>query len=314
MAKKGIKKAPTKVEEKTMKALAKKASGLGAKKGNKRLQAITNRILMDLFKTMQDYKITPDEAWSAVSYFSTLGHEAGLLTPGLGIEHFIDLLQDAADAKAGLKGGTPRTIEGPLYIAGAPISDGYARLDDGTDKAEVLMVSGQITGKDGKALRNAVVDVWHANSMGMYSHFDASQSKYNLRRRIRTDADGRYSFRTILPVGYGCPPGGPTETLLKKLGRHSQRPSHVHFFVSAKGHRQLTTQFNLAGDPLTYDDFAFATRNELVADVNRVKDKARIAELELVGPFNEITFDFELQPSKKGAPDSIVRRDRVSIG
>ena len=314
MAKRAVKKAPTKVDDKTMKALAKKASGLGGKKGDKRLQAITNRILLDLFKTMRDFKITPDEAWSAVSYFSSLGHEAGLLTPGLGIEHFIDLLQDAADARAGLKGGTPRTIEGPLYIAGAPISDFYARLDDGTDKAEVLMVSGRVTGKNGKPLRNAVVDVWHANSMGMYSHFDPSQSKYNLRRRIRTDADGRYSFRTIMPVGYGCPPGGPTENFLKKIGRHAKRPSHVHFFVSAKGHRQLTTQFNLANDPLTYDDFAFATRDGLVVDVNRVKDKPRIVELELSGPFNEITFDFELQPNKKGAPETIIHRDRVSIG
>jgi catechol 1,2-dioxygenase len=213
------KKPPTKVDDKTIKALAKKASGLGGKKGNKRLQAITNRILLDLFKTMQDFKITPDEAWAAVSYFSRLGPEAGLLTPGLGIEHFIDLLQDAADARAGIKGGTPRTIEGPLYIAGAPISDGFARLDDGTDKAEVFFVSGRVTGKAGKPLRNAVVDVWHANSLGMYSHFDPSQPKYNLRRRIRTNADGRYSFRTIMPVGYGCPPGGPTETFLKHLGR-----------------------------------------------------------------------------------------------
>jgi catechol 1,2-dioxygenase len=314
MAGRMTKKAPVTVEEKTIKALAKKASGLGGKTGDKRLQAITNRILLDLFETMQDFKVTPDEAWSAVSYFSSLGPEAGLLTPGLGIEHFIDLLQDAADARAGLKGGTPRTIEGPLYIAGAPISDGYARLDDGTDKAEVLMVSGRVTGKNGKPVADAMVDVWHANSMGMYSHFDPSQSKYNLRRRIRTDADGRYSFRSIMPVGYGCPPGGPTETYLKKLGRHANRPSHVHFFVSAKGHRQLTTQFNLANDPLTYDDFAFATRDELVADVNRVKDKARFAALDLTGPFNEITFDFELQPNKKGAPDSIVHRDRVSIG
>lgn len=314
MAKRAVKKVPTKVEEKTMKALAKKASGLGGKKGDKRLQAITNRILLDLFKTMQDFKITPDEAWSAVSYFGSLGHEAGLLTPGLGIEHFIDLLQDAADAKAGLKGGTPRTIEGPLYIAGAPISDGFARLDDGTDKADILIVSGRVTSNTGKPLANAVVDIWHANSMGNYSHFDPSQSKYNLRRRIRTDKEGRYRFRTIMPVGYGCPPGGPTETFLKKLGRHAKRPSHVHYFVSAKGHRQLTTQFNLAGDPLTYDDFAFATRDGLVADVNHVNDKARIAELGLDGPYNEITFNFELQPNKKGAPKSIVRRDRVSIG
>jgi catechol 1,2-dioxygenase len=248
-ARKSAKKAATKVDSKIMVKLAKKASGLGGKKGNKRLQAITNRILLDLFKTMQDFKVTPDEAWSAVSYFGSLGHEAGLLTPGLAIEHFIDLLQDAADARAGLKGGTPRTIEGPLYIAGAPISDGFARLDDGKDDAPVLYVTGTIRGKNGRPLANAVVDVWHANSMGMYSHFDQSQSKFNLRRRIRTDRNGVYSFRTIMPVGYGCPPGGPTETFLKKLGRHAKRPSHVHFFVSAPGHRQLTTQFNSSPRP-----------------------------------------------------------------
>lgn len=304
-------KAATKVSGATIAELARKASGLD-KRGNKRLQLITNRILTDLFKAMQELEVTPDEAWGAVSYFSKLGPEAGLLTPGLGIEHFLDLLQDAADARAGLSGGTPRTIEGPLYISGAPLSDGYARLDDGTDKGEVMLVSGRVSDTDGQALPGAIVDVWHANTMGMYSHFDPSQSNFNLRRRIRTDAGGRYSFRTIVPSGYGCPPGGPTETFLKHLGRHAKRPAHVHFFVSAKGHRHLTTQFNLAGDRLTYDDFAFATRDELVVQVKKVKDRARIAELSLDGPFNEAKFDFELQPNKKGAPDTIVHRDRVS--
>ena len=75
----------------------------------------------------------------------------------------------------------------------------------------------------------------------------------------------------------------------------------------------MTTQFNLAGDPLAYDDFASATRNELVAKVRRVKDKPRIAEMDLTAPFNEITFDFKLLPDKKGAPDGMVRRGRVSV-
>ena len=39
-----------------------------------------------------------------------------------GLEHFLDLFMDAKDAEAGLTGGTPRTIEGPLYVAGAPLS------------------------------------------------------------------------------------------------------------------------------------------------------------------------------------------------
>jgi hypothetical protein len=50
MAIRATKKAPIEVDEKTMKALAKKASGLGNNEGNKRLQAITNRILLDLLR------------------------------------------------------------------------------------------------------------------------------------------------------------------------------------------------------------------------------------------------------------------------
>jgi len=292
--------------------LARKASGLNNKKGNKRLQTITNRLLTDLFEAMLDLEITPDEMWAGVSYLSRLGPEAGLLTPGLGIEHFVDLMQDAADARAGATGGTPRTIEGPLYIAGAPLSDGQARLDDGRDGGAGLHVSGHVTNTSGKPLAGAIVDVWHANTMGMYSHFDPTQSKFNLRGRIRTDSEGGYSFRSIVPSGYGCPPGGPTETYLKHLGRHAQRPAHVHFFVSAKGHRHLTTQFNVAGDRLTYDDFAFATRDELVVELKKVKSAARLAELGFKAPAYEAAFDFQLQPSKKGAPDTIVHREHAS--
>jgi len=82
---------------------------------------------------------------------------------------------------------------------------------------------------------------------------------WNLRRRIETDGEGRYRFRSIPPAGYGCPPDGPTRKLLDQLGRHGQRPAHVHFFVSAPDYRQLTTQINIAGDKFLYDDFVFAT-------------------------------------------------------
>src|SRR5258706_8831695 len=38
-----------------------------------------------------------------------------------------------ADAKAGIAAGTPRAIEGPLYVAGAPLFQGEAVLDDDSD-------------------------------------------------------------------------------------------------------------------------------------------------------------------------------------
>ena len=121
----------------------------------------------------------PDEFWAAVDYFNDLGQhmEAGLLTPGLGLEHFLDLRMDAEDKAAGVKQGTPRTIEGPLYVANAPLSKGSARLDDGTDKGEVLFMHGVVRDLDGKPVAGAIVDVWHANTKGMYSFFDKSQSQ-----------------------------------------------------------------------------------------------------------------------------------------
>jgi catechol 1,2-dioxygenase len=55
-----------------------------------------------------------------------------------------------------------------------------------------------------------------------------------------------------------------TEPSLDHLGRHGHRPAHIHFFVSAPGYRKLTTQINIDGDEYLHDDFAFATRDELI--------------------------------------------------
>jgi catechol 1,2-dioxygenase len=195
-----------------------------------------------------------------------------------------------------------------LYIAGAPLSKGEARLDDGTEQGEVLFMDGQVRDMDGKPVAGAVVDVWHANTLGGYSFFDPSQSKYNLRRRIETDADGRYALRTLLPSGYACPPDGQTQKLLDQLGRHGNRPAHIHFFVSAPDYRKLTTQINIDGDTYLHDDFAFATRDGLIPEVRRSADPAEIRARGLNAPFAQITFDFVLHRDVVAAPSTVVTR------
>ncbi|WP_179404946.1 catechol 1,2-dioxygenase [Burkholderia guangdongensis] len=289
------------------------ATGLTNDQGSPRAKQIAHRLLTDLFKAIDDLDITPDEIWSGVAYLNDLGAagEAGLLAAGIGLEHYLDLRMDAADAAAGIATGTSRTIEGPLYVGGAPLSAGSARLDDGTDHGRTLIMHGIVRDLAGKPVANAIVDVWHANTLGMYSFFDKSQSPYNLRRRIRTGADGRYEFRSILPVGYGCPPDGPTQQLLDQIGRHGQRPAHIHFFVSAPGHRQLTTQINIAGDAYLHDDFAFATRDDLIPDVVERRDAAAIQAHGLNEPFVEIAFDFAIAPLGENVTDDVVQRRRV---
>ncbi len=301
------------METREVKDLLTRVSGLDHDKGDARLKRIVHRLVSDLFRTIEEFDVQPDEFWSAMSYLTTLGkaNEVGLLVPGLGIENFLDLRMDEAERRAGLEGGTPRTIEGPLYIAGAPLSRGEARLDDGSEKGQVLFMAGQVRGTDGRPIEGAIVDVWHANTLGGYSFFDPSQPPYNLRRRIETGADGRYRFRSILPSGYSCPPDGPTQKLLDLLGRHGHRPAHIHFFVSAPGYRHLTTQINIDGDPYLHDDFAFATREGLIPEVRRVNDPAAIRERGLGDPFAEITFDFVLNQAVENVPDTVVHREHA---
>jgi catechol 1,2-dioxygenase len=283
---------------------------------NPRVQQVVVRLLGDLCKAIEDLDITPSEFWSGLSYMSAAGaaNELGLLAAGLGLERFLDIRADEAEQKAGLEGGTPRTIEGPLYVAGAPESVGFARLDDGSESgnAEVLFMQGTVFDQDGKPMPGAKVEVWHANLLGNYSFFDQTQSHFNLRRTIVTDDQGRYQFRSIVPVGYGCPPDGTTQQLLDLLGRHGQRPAHIHFFVSAPGHRKLTTQINIDGDELLWDDFAFASREGLVPPITRIGDPAQLDARRLDKPFASIDFDFHLYRETAAAPAADVERPRAA--
>lgn len=289
-------------------------SGLDQSGGNERAKQILHRLLADLYKLIDDFDITPEEYWSAVSVLNALGGQTqfGLLSPGLGFDHYLDMRQDAIDAEAKRTGGTPRTIEGPLYVAGAPEAEGFARMDDGQDTdGETLWLTGQVRDVDGQPVAGAKVEIWHADSKGGYSFFDPTQSDYNLRRTIYTDAEGRYTARSIVPSGYGVPDGSPTDQVLKLLGRHGERPAHIHYFISAPDHQHLTTQINLAGDPYTFDDFAFATREELVIPANRIDDAGEIARRELDGPFSEVVFDIVLAKTDEAALQNRHARPRA---
>ena len=282
---------------------------------DQRVQDVVVRLLTDLFKAIEDLDLTQSEIWKGLEYLTDAGkaNEMGLLAAGLGLEHFLDLRADEADQKAGIQGGTPRTIEGPLYVEGAPETVGFARMDDGSesDTVETLFIEGQVKDTEGNIIEGAKVEIWHANSLGNYSFFDKSQSDFNLRRTILTDTNGQYVAKTTMPVGYGCPPEGTTQALLTKLGRHGNRPSHVHYFVSKPGYRKLTTQFNIEGDEYLWDDFAFATRDGLVATAVDMTDTAEIEKRDLQKPFKYINFDVVLAKETQHAPTTEVERRRA---
>lgn len=290
------------VKSQAVQSLLDRASGTTEAGGNPRLKAITRDLLEAIMVLIEKHDISESEFWGAIKFLQDGAGEFGLIAPGVGLEHFLDLHMDAKDAEAGRTGGTPRTIEGPLYVAGAPLAEGEVNLSSDPDDTDTLRMTGVVRGPDGEPVQGAILHVWHANSKGFYSHFDPTgeQTPFNNRRRIKLGADGRYTFHSKMPHGYSCPPGGACETLMHALGRHGDRPAHVHFFVEAPGYRTLTTQINFGDDPMAESDFAFGTREGLLPVPNRQGDTAFIA------------FDFELQRASSKDDEAFSARPRAS--
>lgn len=289
------------VKTPNVQTLLDKAAGLNQPSGDSRLKAIVRDIVEAGAEIIVRHDISEDEFWGAINFLQKGAPEFGLLVPGTGLEHFLDLLMDAKDAEAGRTGGTPRTIEGPLYVSGAPLEEGDVNLTKDPDQTGSLYMRGRVTGPDGEPVKDAILHVWHANSQGWYSHFDPTreQTPFNNRARIKLGADGKYSFHSKMPNGYSVPPGGATDTLMKAIGRHGHRPAHVHFFVEAPGYRKLTTQINFGDDPHAADDFAFATRDGLLPVPQRQGDSAYI------------NFDFQLQRAADGSDEHFSSRPRA---
>ncbi|HTO34294.1 MAG TPA: dioxygenase [Pararhizobium sp.] len=289
------------VQSASVQDLLDRASGLDTEGGDPRLQHILRDLIESVMTLIVKHDISESEFWKAVTFLQQGADEFGLLVPGIGLEHFMDLYMDAKDAEAGRIGGTPRTIEGPLYVADAPIVEGDVDLSQDADDTGTLYMNGAIRGMEGEPVKGALLHVWHANSKGFYSHFDptGTQSPFNNRRRIRIGDDGRYAFHSRLPSGYSVPPGGAAETLMHALGRHGSRPAHVHFFIEAPGYRTLTTQINFGDDPFAADDFAFGTREGLLPVPNRQGDAAYIA------------FDFVLQKADQVDDERFSARTRA---
>src|SRR5258708_2880451 len=91
---------------------------------------------------------------------------------------------------------TSSDIEGPFYLAGAPIrKDGVLfKVTSRADKS--LTVSGFVRNTDGESL-DAVLDIWQADAEGVYD-----EHGYKLRGKISCLSDTGYGFQTIVPGDY----------------------------------------------------------------------------------------------------------------
>jgi protocatechuate 3,4-dioxygenase beta subunit len=118
---------------------------------------------------------------------------------------------------------------GPFYIKDAPLQ---SDLCAAAGENERLAVAGRIlAAPDCKPLADASIEVWQADGGGEYSQVSRDRkddARCLLRATLRSGADGRYAFRTILP------------------GEYPGRPRHIHYRISRSGYRTVVTQLYFA--------------------------------------------------------------------
>jgi protocatechuate 3,4-dioxygenase beta subunit len=95
---------------------------------------------------------------------------------------------------------TPELTEGPFYVAGERLRRAVATGKAGTPLRLDLTV---VNASTCKPVRNATVEVWHCDALGVYSGAVAGNPGTNfLRGAQKTNAKGVAAFDTIYPGWY----------------------------------------------------------------------------------------------------------------
>src|SRR5437867_3103389 len=95
---------------------------------------------------------------------------------------------------------TPEQTEGPYYIAGEKFR---SNITDGHAGAPMQLRTFVVDATTCRPLKNAAVDVWHADAAGVYSGFGSGASSRTFMRGIqKTDAKGVATFVTVYPGWY----------------------------------------------------------------------------------------------------------------
>jgi catechol 1,2-dioxygenase len=141
---------------------------------------------------------------------------------------------------------TQGDAEGPFYKDGSPLKSVIET------EGEPLEIRGTIfqSSDCSTPVSNALIDIWHCDSKGKYDN-----EGFKCRGVVKSDSNGKYSFKTIFPPSYGS------------------RPRHIHFKVRAKGFKELTSQIYFKGDPNLQNDFARNAESSRVLDIVKTEGK-----------------------------------------
>ncbi|UXY24261.1 maleylacetate reductase and hydroxyquinol 1,2-dioxygenase domain-containing protein [Streptomyces cynarae] len=263
---------------------------------NPRLKQLLTDLVPRLHAFAVDNDLSQQEWQYAIDFLTRAGHlcsdtrqEFVLLSDTLGVSSVVDMLTNSRSPQT-----TPSAVLGPFYVEGPP------ELEQDTDISQdlpgtPLYVDVDVLDTQGRPVANAVVDVWQSNEDGYYDVQLPDLEGPVLRGRLRTDAEGRLRFWSILPCEYPIPDDGPVGDMLKATGRHPYRAPHLHFMINAEGHQQLITQLFVSGGRYLDSDAVFGVKDDLIVEFVPRTGSAPDGR-EISGEWRELRFTFRIAP------------------
>jgi protocatechuate 3,4-dioxygenase beta subunit len=267
-----------------------------------RLKQIMQSLTKHVHAFIKEVGLTEKEWFHAIDFLTRTGQmcderrqEFILLSDTTGVSMLVDLISNRKPL-----GATESTVFGPFHRDGAPERELGTNMAEGEERGEPCIITGRVTGLDGKPIAGAKLDTWQADPGGFYDSQRPELDHMHMRGIYTTGADGRYTIVTTRPVHYQIPSDGPVGEMLRATKRHSWRPAHVHFVVSADGYEPVTTHIFDSIDPDLNGDAVFGVKDSLICEFKT--HTAPTPESQKLGvkvPFCTTNFDFVLAPAKK---------------
>jgi hydroxyquinol 1,2-dioxygenase len=261
-----------------------------------RFKEVMTSLISHLHDFIRDVRLTEQEWFTAIQFLTDVGkactdkrQEFILLSDTLGASILVITLNHPPE-----EGSVESTVLGPYYWEGAPELPLGSNLAEGVS-GEPTLYSGRVLDVAGRPIAGATLDIWSGDGEGNYDMQMPGQTEMRARGKIRTDAQGRYWFRSIRPSFYPVPVDGPVGRMLAAMGRHPNRPGHIHMIVSAPGHQAVTTHLFVANSPYLDSDAVFGTKESLVVDFKRHAAGTASTGEHIDRPYYTAEYDFRLR-------------------
>src|SRR3984957_11034551 len=239
---------------------------------NPRLKEIMAALVRNLHNFAREVDLTPEEWLQGLTFLTAVGQKCTehrqefiLLSDTLGLSTLVNALND----RRALEAGTKSSVLGPFYREDSPpMKMGSSIANKDYPNAQEVCVYGQVVNAEGEGIANASVEIWQPDETGNYDLQKQDADVMDLRGTFRTDSEGRYYLRTIVPLGYMIPMDGPVGDMIRAQKRHGYRPAHIHFVIGGPGYREVATALYVSGDDHIESDTVFGVTDSLIIGVN----------------------------------------------